>query len=226
MKNPSPLIMKSVDRPVLWVEPWLKLVVMSATLDAALLKNYLAPCEVLTSQGRTFPVHVEYLPKSVDFHPVSSRPIHGLPFSELFGTTFTGANLASYGYLPPQLTSDLMTIFLRLLGPLAVGCTVLVLALHRPLTNRWMVAAAGALGSLTYPLLVEIQVWVSSNEYFPNVVMRYGVSLVPLLIASIAIAADDKKMKRTMVAFTIAAALVALYTVYNPLNAFPTTPAT
>ena len=40
---------------------------MSATLDAALLKNYLAPCEVLTSQGRTFPVQVEYLPKSVDF---------------------------------------------------------------------------------------------------------------------------------------------------------------
>jgi len=157
---------------------------------------------------------------------ISSRPIHGLPFSELFGTTFTGANLASYGYLPPQLTSNLMTIFLRLLGPLAVGCTVLVLALHRPLTHRWMVAAAAALGSLTYPLLVEIQVWVSSNEYFPNVVMRYGVSLVPLLIASIAIAADDKKMKRTMVAFTIAAALIALYTVYNPLNPFPTTPAT
>jgi len=47
--------------------PDLKLVVMSATLDAALLKNYLAPCEVLTSQGRTFPVQVEYLPKSVDF---------------------------------------------------------------------------------------------------------------------------------------------------------------
>jgi ATP-dependent helicase HrpB len=47
--------------------PDLKLVVMSATLDAALLKNYLAPCEVLTSQGRTYPVQVEYLPKSVDF---------------------------------------------------------------------------------------------------------------------------------------------------------------
>jgi ATP-dependent helicase HrpB len=47
--------------------PDLKLVVMSATLDAALLKDYLAPCEVLTSQGRTFPVQVEYLPKAVDF---------------------------------------------------------------------------------------------------------------------------------------------------------------
>lgn len=47
--------------------PDLKIIVMSATLDAALLKDYLAPCEVLTSQGRTFPVRVEYLPKSVNF---------------------------------------------------------------------------------------------------------------------------------------------------------------
>ena len=47
--------------------PDLKIIVMSATLDAALLKTYLAPCEILTSQGRTFPVAVEYLPKSVDF---------------------------------------------------------------------------------------------------------------------------------------------------------------
>ena len=47
--------------------PDLKIIVMSATLDAAMLKNYLVPCEVLTSQGRTFPVQVEYLAKTVDF---------------------------------------------------------------------------------------------------------------------------------------------------------------
>lgn len=47
--------------------PDLKLIVMSATLDAAALRDYLAPCDVLTSQGRTFPVQVEYLPKSVNF---------------------------------------------------------------------------------------------------------------------------------------------------------------
>lgn len=47
--------------------PDLKIVVMSATLDAAILKDYLAPCDVLTSQGRSFPVAVEYLPKSVSF---------------------------------------------------------------------------------------------------------------------------------------------------------------
>ncbi|HVU17732.1 MAG TPA: ATP-dependent RNA helicase [Candidatus Didemnitutus sp.] len=47
--------------------PDLKLIVMSATLDAARLKEYLTPCEVLTSAGRTFPVAIEYLPKAVDF---------------------------------------------------------------------------------------------------------------------------------------------------------------
>jgi ATP-dependent helicase HrpB len=47
--------------------PDLKIVVMSATLDAVVLKDYLAPCEVLTSQGRSFPVAIEYLPKTVNF---------------------------------------------------------------------------------------------------------------------------------------------------------------
>ncbi|HWZ96003.1 MAG TPA: ATP-dependent helicase HrpB [Opitutaceae bacterium] len=47
--------------------PDLKIVVMSATLDAAVLRDYLAPCEVLTSQGRSFPVRIEYLPRAVDF---------------------------------------------------------------------------------------------------------------------------------------------------------------
>jgi ATP-dependent helicase HrpB len=49
------------------VRPDLKLIVMSATLDAGLLRDYLAPCEVLASAGRMFPVQVEYLPRAVDF---------------------------------------------------------------------------------------------------------------------------------------------------------------
>ena len=43
--------------------PDLILIVMSATLDAGALKQYLHPCAVLTSSGRTFPVSVDYLPK-------------------------------------------------------------------------------------------------------------------------------------------------------------------
>ena len=43
--------------------PDLLLLVMSATLEAAALEKYLAPCHTLSSAGRTFPVSVEYLPR-------------------------------------------------------------------------------------------------------------------------------------------------------------------
>ncbi|HVU28143.1 MAG TPA: ATP-dependent helicase HrpB [Verrucomicrobiae bacterium] len=42
--------------------PDLKLAVMSATLNAGELENYLKPCATLASAGRTFPVEIEYLP--------------------------------------------------------------------------------------------------------------------------------------------------------------------
>ncbi len=50
--------------------PDLRLVVMSATLDAGALQKYLAPCELLTSRGRTFPVDHEYLDRSLGDSPV------------------------------------------------------------------------------------------------------------------------------------------------------------
>ena len=43
--------------------PDLKIIVMSATLETALLTDYLKPVEVLESPGRMFPVTIEYLPK-------------------------------------------------------------------------------------------------------------------------------------------------------------------
>ncbi len=49
------------------IRPDLKIIVMSATLDAGALQTYLAPCDVLVSQGRSFPVRIEYLPKTVNF---------------------------------------------------------------------------------------------------------------------------------------------------------------
>lgn len=41
--------------------PDLKIVVMSATLDASELEAFLEPCEVLRSEGRTYPVEIDYL---------------------------------------------------------------------------------------------------------------------------------------------------------------------
>ena len=52
--------------------PGLNIIVMSATLDAAPLRDYLAPCRELKSEGRMFPVEIRYAAKKIDFehHPV------------------------------------------------------------------------------------------------------------------------------------------------------------
>jgi ATP-dependent helicase HrpB len=48
------------------LRPDLRIVVMSATLDTHTLRDYLAPCRVLTSEGRTFPVHIRYATRPLD----------------------------------------------------------------------------------------------------------------------------------------------------------------
>lgn len=46
--------------------PDLKIGVMSATLEHSLPADYLAPCALVTSEGRMFPVEVQYLPHPLD----------------------------------------------------------------------------------------------------------------------------------------------------------------
>jgi ATP-dependent helicase HrpB len=48
------------------LRPDLLLVVMSATLDSGSLREYMSPCAVLSSEGRSFPVEIEYLQKAVN----------------------------------------------------------------------------------------------------------------------------------------------------------------
>jgi ATP-dependent helicase HrpB len=51
------------------VRPDLKIVVMSATLDTGSLEKYLAPAVTVSSEGRTYPVDVEYIKKATEDRP-------------------------------------------------------------------------------------------------------------------------------------------------------------
>src|SRR5881296_2572488 len=62
--------------------PDLLIVVMSATLDAGALEKYLQPCTVLTSEGRTFPVTVDYLPHRVGKNSPAPWELAADAFSE------------------------------------------------------------------------------------------------------------------------------------------------
>ena len=47
--------------------PDLKIIVMSATLDTDILRSYMDPCDVLQSEGRSFPVVISHLRRSPNF---------------------------------------------------------------------------------------------------------------------------------------------------------------
>ncbi len=96
--------------------PDLKIVVMSATLDAQGLAEYLKPCEILTSQGRSFPVAIEYLPKTVNFE---NEPVWEVAAREC-------ARVA------PQTEGDFL-VFMP--GAYEIGRTVSALAEHRALNG-------------------------------------------------------------------------------------------
>ena len=58
--------------------PDLIILVMSATLDVDMVQKYLHPCAVLSSQGRAYPVAIEYLAK-----PAGDTPVWELAVKEL-----------------------------------------------------------------------------------------------------------------------------------------------
>jgi ATP-dependent helicase HrpB len=60
------LLLVLLDRLSRTARPDLKLVVMSATLDAEPVARFLGDCPRLRSEGRMFPVSIEYLPKPDD----------------------------------------------------------------------------------------------------------------------------------------------------------------
>src|SRR5262245_30959580 len=62
--------------------PDLRIIVMSATLDSGSLEKYLAPCAVVTSAGRTFPVSIEYLPRRLGNNPPPVRELAAEAFSK------------------------------------------------------------------------------------------------------------------------------------------------
>ena len=58
--------------------PDLLIIVMSATLDVASVERYLAPCTGVSSEGRAYPVDIEYLPKPAGSTPIWNLAVAGL----------------------------------------------------------------------------------------------------------------------------------------------------
>jgi heme exporter protein D len=149
---------------------------------------------------------------------LSDRPIVGTPVDELFGELFTGLQLLNGYYLPPQLKSTWFDMWVRVLAFLGAAAPVILLAITKKRdVERWL-AGAALLGMISYPVLVELQVYASQGSYFPFVTPRYGMSMIPLLLACLVMIAQRRRLGRSMLVGVATGAAVVLAAVSGLLN--------
>lgn len=127
---------------------------------------------------------------------VSNRPIEGLPFDEWAATFFVGFNLTEGYYLHPSVNLAVAVVWLSALTPLAVSAPFLGVAGLDRTDPWWLIGAATMTGVLVYPTVVQLQVFANSGgtDFFPVVIARYGISLLPLVVACLAAVAARRRL--------------------------------
>lgn len=144
---------------------------------------------------------------------VSDRPVHGLPFNELLSTSFSGFPLTSTFYLPPAVNGQAVGIWVRLLTALVVAAPFVALLVFTRPTPAWLVGLGTLAGMALFPLAVEVQVYVSSGHYFPVIVPRYGMSLIPWAFGCLALAASYRRERLGTAAVTAIGGVAMVATV-------------
>ncbi len=140
----------------------------------------------------------------------TGRPVVGSAVDAVLSTSFMGLQIISDYFIPLQLTSTWFILWVRLLTFLAAAGPLVLLAVTQKREVERRLAGAALLGMIIYPLIVELQVNMNSGTYFPHVYGRYGMSIIPLLIACLAMAAQRLGMRRSMLTGIGAGAAVTL----------------
>lgn len=128
---------------------------------------------------------------------VSTRPLEGLPFDEWMPTLLSGFRLGDSFFVDPTTqNSPYLIAWATGLGVLTSAAVFVGLAMMRRGSFRFRVIVATAAGLLLYPLVVQGQALLR-DEYFPFVSARYGMSIVPMVCAALAIVAAERRLVRT-----------------------------
>lgn len=114
---------------------------------------------------------------------VNTRAVQGIPFGEFLRSATAGFDWTPY-YLPTDMDTSAVQAWSHVVAA-ALAAIPLVVLLVTQRSARNQLGVLCLLGVLVYPFAVQLQAVFTLHVYFATVTDRYGLSLIPLMVAAL-----------------------------------------
>jgi len=158
--------------------------------------------------GRALPDYLSPI-RNANTQPISGR----LPFDDWLPTLVGGFRLGRDYYLAPPVDSAQILAWAILAGVILSSVAFVAVSKFAHGRAEWFLGVAVIVGSMIYPLIVQVNVYASSSgtRFFTAPGSRYANSLIPLAVGLAAVLASHFRLRRTAIA-TVALGLLIVVT--------------
>lgn len=147
---------------------------------------------------------------------VNTQPFTGTPFLEWLPTIPRGLSTMGHTYAQEGVASGELVAFVGGIGSIVGLAAIFVgLAVARRGSALAVIAIAALIGSLGWPLIVQLQSFLSSGgtHYFPRPSARYGATMGFVAFAALALIAQRLRWQGLVIAGCLAVVVTTLVTV-------------
>lgn len=117
---------------------------------------------------------------------INTDPVVGGPVDDWAPTLASGFGVTQSFWVQDSLASDALLFVAPALAVLMTAAVFVNVSVFAPGDARRLVGWVAFVGCAVLPLLVQIQAYINSADYFPYVSSRYAMSLLPLTVAAFA----------------------------------------
>jgi 4-amino-4-deoxy-L-arabinose transferase-like glycosyltransferase len=138
----------------------------------------------------------------------NTRPVDGNPLAEIFTDPLAVLPTARPPFIAPGISLPILDAWIWFSGwLLLIG--VIGLALHRVRPFR-IAGRIQLLALLAIPPTIQLLAIVTSGDYFTTVSPRYGLAMIPGVIASAAVVLDDGRRTRALLPLATSVGLLVV----------------
>lgn len=144
----------------------------------------------------------------------NTDPLEGGPGKEWLSTSLDGLDISRGSFVDVVLREATMTVWVAAATVILIAGVWAALVALSPRDPRWSLALATAGGLLAFPTVVQIQTYLAGGgqTYFPAVSTRYGMTMIPLILACWAFLLDRRRLVRVSGAVTALGLLLVVLT--------------